>query len=82
MLQRRMERALHFVGVIHPDQGKDSRYESLVRAFGPADFVHRYWDRRAHDEVMPGDVVIYTGGKKADASVPPLDNAFDDSAIM
>jgi hypothetical protein len=77
-----MNGALHFVGVIHPAQGKDPRYDAMARVFGPADFIHRYWDRRAHDEVMAGDVVVYTGGKKADASQPPLDNAFDDSNIM
>jgi hypothetical protein len=77
-----MNRAVHFVGVIHPDQGKDPRYTALARVFGPADFVHRYWDRRAHDEVMPGDVVVCTGGKKADAAKEPEPNAFDDSAIM
>lgn len=77
-----MNRAVHFVGVVHPHQGKDPRYDAMARVFGPADFVHRYWDRRAHDEVMAGDVVVSTGGKKADASQPPLDNAFDDSAIM
>jgi hypothetical protein len=74
--------AVHFVGVIHPDQGKDPRYDAMARVFGPADFVHRYWDRRAHDEVMAGDTVVATGGKKADPAKEPEPNAFDDSAIM
>lgn len=75
-----MKAALHFVGVVHPDQGKDPRYAALVRVFGVPDFVHRYWDRRARDEVALGDVVVCTGGKKADCEREPEVNAFDDSA--
>lgn len=71
---------LHFVGFVHPDQGKDQRYHNAVRAFGKPDFVHRYWDVRASHEVMPGDVVVYTGAKKCDPEQAPHPHAFDDSA--
>lgn len=71
--------ALHFIGVFHPAIRSDPRYDYMVRFFGVPDFVHRRWDRRARDEVVPGDVAIFAEG---DESVPVGANAFDDSAFQ
>lgn len=72
-----MEHALHFVGVVHPDQGHDPRYDAMVRRFGVPDFVHRWWDVRARQEIAPGDVAIFSDGSETDEPEP---HAFDDSA--
>lgn len=69
--------ALHFVGVKHPAQGYDSTYETMVRRFGVPDFVHRHWDVRARQEIVPGDVAVFAKGSEADE---PRANAYDDSA--
>lgn len=61
----------HFVGF------KDDRYRTAVKVWGKPDFVHRFWDRRAVDEVAPGDVVIFATG---DEHQPVMPYAFDDSA--
>jgi len=66
------ERGLyHFVGF------KDDRYLTAVKTFGKPDFVHRFWDRRARDEVAPGDVVFFAEG---DETQPVREFAYDDSA--
>lgn len=44
---------VHFVGF------RGEEYRSAVRAFGLPDFIHRVWDQRAHQEIAPGDVVIF-----------------------
>ncbi len=62
---------LHFVGF------KDDRWHNAVRAFGRPDFVHRFWDRRAMDEVAPDDVVVFADG---DEHQPVREFAYDDSA--
>ena len=62
---------LHFV------RFKDDRYLAAVRVFGPPDFIHRLWDRRAVDEIAPGDVVVFADG---DETQPVVPFAFDDSA--
>lgn len=70
----------HFVGFIHPDQipaAKDQRYANACRVFGKPDFVHRYWDQRAVDEICPGDVVIFADG---DQNQSVRVHTFDDSA--
>ena len=41
------------------------------------DFIHRFWDRRAVDEIAPGDVVVFADG---DETQPVVPFAFDDSA--
>lgn len=64
---------MHFVGF------KDDRYQSAVKAFGKPDFVHRFWDRRAVDEVAPGDVVVFADGDEAQ---PVRAFACDDSAYF
>ena len=66
------ERGLyHFVGF------KDDRYLTAVKTFGKPDFIHRFWDRRARDEVAPGDVVFFADGDETQAI---REFAFDDSA--
>lgn len=72
-------RALHFVGVFPPAVRADPRHDYMTRIFGPPDFVHRRWDRRARDEVVPGDVAIFAEGTEAS---PIEANAFDDSAFQ
>lgn len=62
---------LHFVGF------KDDRYLTAVKTFGKPDFIHRFWDRRAVDEVMPEDVVVFANG---DETQPVRQFAYDDSA--
>ena len=62
---------MHFVGF------KDDRYHNAVRAFGKPDFVHRFWDRRAQDEVADGDFVVFADG---DDTQPVRAFAYDDSA--
>jgi hypothetical protein len=63
--------AYHFVGF------KDDRYLTAVKTFGKPDFIHRFWDRRAVDEVAPGDVVFFADG---DETQDVRTFSFDDSA--
>lgn len=63
--------AFHFVGF------KNDRYWNAIKTWGRPDFIHRFWDRRAVDEVVEGDVVIFADGDETQ-EVHPF--AFDDSA--
>lgn len=54
--------ALHFIGFLHPNIGPSVDYDKAVRVFGKPDFVHRYWDVRAKQELAPGDVAIFASG--------------------
>jgi hypothetical protein len=69
----------HFVGFKDPRYAKDERYDRIVKAFGPPDFIHRFWDRRAVDEVMEGDVVFFADG---DETQDVRTFSFDDSAHL
>ncbi len=62
---------LHFV------RFSDDRYHNAVRVFGKPDFVHRFWDRRAQDEIAPGDLVVFAEGDEYQ-TINPF--AYDDSA--
>ena len=65
--------ALHFVGF---------RGDEFVRAksvFGVPDFVHVWWDRRASDDVAPGDTVVFANGTEA---LPMNRFSRDDSAFF
>lgn len=64
---------IHFVGF------KDDRYWNAVKAFGKPDFVHRFWDRRAADEIADGDVVVFADGNETQPINP---FAYDDSAYF
>lgn len=61
---------LHFVGF------KDDRVFSALKVFGPPDFWHRHWDRRAQDEIAEGDVAIFADGDESCALNP---HAYNDS---
>lgn len=69
-----MRRALHFVGFSHGD-----RYYRALRVFGVPDFIHRFLDRRAVAEIVPGDTVVYA---KGDGTETPRSQAYDDSAFF
>jgi hypothetical protein len=64
---------LHFV------RFKDDRYLTAVRVFGRPDFIHRFWDRRAAEEIAPGDTVIFAEGDETQALSP---FSYDDSAFF
>jgi hypothetical protein len=66
-----MNNAIHFVGF------KDNRYNTAVKVFGTPDFIHRVWDKRAFDEVMENDVVVFAD---SDETQKVKFFAFDDSA--
>jgi len=51
-----MRRCVHFVGF------KDDRYNAAVRAFGPPDFIHRGWDKRARRELADADLIVFADG--------------------
>lgn len=51
---------LHFVGF------KDDAYNRAQRVFGPPDFIHPRWDRRARREIADGDTVLFAVGSEAD----------------
>lgn len=70
---------VHFIGVMQPAIAFDERYDYMVRFFGKPDFVHRFWDIRAQQEIAPGDVAIFAKGTDAD---PPTPYSFDDSSFL
>ncbi len=51
---------LHFVGF------RGEELQSARKIWGEADFYHRVWDRRAGQELLPGDVLVHATGE-ADA---------------
>jgi hypothetical protein len=53
-----MRRAVHFVRFERFDQ----HYWNAVAAFGPPDFLHRYWDRRARREIDESDLIVFAKG--------------------
>lgn len=74
-----MEFAVHFVGFKDPRRDKDERYYNAVKVFGPPDFLHRGWDRRARREIMDGDTIVFAkGDERQELSL----YSFDDSDFM
>ena len=69
-----MFNAMHFVGF--KDEASMSR---AAKVFGPPDFVHRVWDRRAVQEVVPGDTAVFAAGQSPDKV---SQYSFDDSSIQ
>jgi hypothetical protein len=63
---------MHFVGF------KDDRVYHALKVFGQPDFWHRKWDKRAVDEVVPGDWAVFADGNEF-SKVDPY--GFDDSAV-
>ncbi|WP_332789093.1 hypothetical protein [Sphingomonas sp. GB1N7] len=68
-----MKPALHFIGF------RGDEYNSAVRVFGPPDFIHRHWDRRAVQDIAPGDTAVFARGNDQDPVTP---YSFNDSAGM
>jgi hypothetical protein len=63
---------LHFVGF------KGEEYRRAVGVFGPPDFIHRLWDIRARQEIVPGDVAVFARWSPDDEPTP---FSFNDSHI-
>jgi hypothetical protein len=59
----------HFVGF------RDDAYLRARRVFGPPDFIHPRWDRRARREIADGDMVLFAVGD--DTQEPARFNAPD-----
>ena len=64
-----MRTAVHFVGF------RGDEFARARRVFGPPDFIHRGWDRRARREIADGDTVLFARGEHDQA---PADRSFDD----
>lgn len=65
--------AVHFVN-FRDEYSRE--YTSAARLFGPPDFFHKKWDRRAMVEAAPWDVLIFARGDPSDA---PAMYTVDDS---
>ena len=65
-----LRRCTHFVGF------RGEEYHSAVRAFGPPDFIHRGWDRRAQREIADCDLVVFAKGT---ADQEPRARSYDDT---
>ena len=63
---------IHFVGF------RDDRYLNARKVWGVPDFFHRFWDKRAEQEVAPGDVVIFANGEPGE----PKSFSFNDSEVF
>jgi hypothetical protein len=63
--------AVHFIGFT------GSEYHSALKIWGQPDFIHRWYDRRAVDEIVAGDVAIFAND--SERKVVPY--VFDDSDI-
>lgn len=55
-----MKNATHFVGF------RGNEYVRAQMVFGVPDFVHHDWDRRAEQEVAPGDRVVFANKARED----------------
>jgi hypothetical protein len=65
--------AVHFI------RFRGDEYHSAVATWGKPDFFHRVWDKRAQQEVVPGDVAIFATKDET----RPLDPwGFDDSSVF
>lgn len=65
--------ALHFIGF----KEDAMRFNNALLVFGQPDFVHRYWDVRARQELAPGDTAVFGTGTDRDEPSP---FSYDDSA--
>lgn len=52
--------AVHFIGF------RGDEYLRAIRVFGPPDFIHIRWDRRARRELAAFDTVVFATGTDAD----------------
>ena len=67
---------LHFVRF---ESQHDQRFQNAVRVFGPPDFLHRHWDRRALREIAASDVIVFA---KSEADQPFVTFNGDDEAYV
>lgn len=58
---------VHFVRFVSLS---DQRFQNAVLAFGPPDFLHRHWDKRAQREIAFGDVIVFARGDADQPIVP------------
>ncbi len=65
--------AVHFVGF------KGDEYTTAVQVWGKPDFFHRFWDVRAKQEVVEGDVAVFARGQYSDQ---PKVHSFNDSEVF
>lgn len=56
-----MRACTHFVGF------RDDRYWNAVKVFGPPDFIHRRWDKRAAREIADVDSIVFAEGDEHQA---------------
>lgn len=70
---------LHVIGLMHPaiDSRDLQRLARIEFYFGAVGFIHRFWDGRARDEIVPGDVALFC---KYGPEEEPTPFTFDDSA--
>lgn len=61
---------LHFVEFADPRYEYDEHFERARRLFGEPDFVHRHWDWRAREEIVPGDWAVFARGTENDPIKP------------
>ncbi len=64
-----VRRCTHFVGF------RGEEYHSAVKAFGPPDFIHRGWDKRAQREIDDCDLVVFAYGA---SDQEPRARSYDD----
>ncbi len=64
MNDARMRPCLHFVGF------RDDAYARAKCTFGPPDFIHPKWDRRARREIADGDVIVFATGDEHQPVAP------------
>jgi hypothetical protein len=58
------------MGLLHFVNFKDDRVWNARRLWGEPDFYHRVWDRRAMQEIVPGDMAIFATGSIDDEPKP------------
>lgn len=63
--------AVHFVGF------RGDEYFRAIKVFGQPDFIHNVWDRRAVDEVVDGDTVVFANKQRQEYVTP---YTYDDSS--
>ena len=64
-----LRRCVHFVWF------RGDEYWSAIRVWGPPEYVHIGWDKRAWRDVHPDDIVIFARGA---ADQQPRERTFND----
>lgn len=71
---KKVQEAKHYVGF------KDSmQYNNAKKVFREPDFIHREWDKRAKQEFVQGDEVVFANGHETDdvGNYPSHDDSTD-----